>query len=120
MMESDDIKLVESLRPYYSIEAGKRVLEELKYNSYRMIQSVYRFKNFQEFEFQKKGNIDDKSEVYLNASYFELLIDYIKISVAFENYNKVVLLENGYVVHEIKKDGINNNLASQQKKRYSN
>lgn len=82
----------------------KRVLEELFYNAYRTIKSVYIFKNFDEYLIQLwSDKNEDRKEVYWNASYDEKLIDYVKISIAFENYNKAVLLQNGILVHKIKR-----------------
>ncbi len=96
---------LEDTAAYLSIDKKQRVLEELYYNSFRTIKSVYIFKNFEEYTIQLKADKnEDKKDVYWNASYYEKLIDYVKISIAFENYNKAVLIENGYLVHKIKKD----------------
>lgn len=96
---------LEDTPAYLSIDKKQRVLEELYYNSFRTIKSVYIFKNFEEYTIQLKADKnEDKKDVYWNASYYEKLIDYVKISIAFENYNKAVLIENGYLVHKIKKD----------------
>jgi hypothetical protein len=44
---------------------------------------------------------EDKKEIYWNASYYEKLIDYIKIIVAFETFNKALLLKKGYLIHKV-------------------
>lgn len=97
-------EIVEDTRAYYSEDFGERILEELFFNAYRTIQSVYIFKYFDEYVTQLKGdNNEDKKEVYWNASYGEKLTDYVKISIAFENFNKASLIRKGYLVHKIQK-----------------
>jgi len=79
-----------------------RYLWELIHNSYRVIQNVYIFKHFDDYRYQLNSDKqEDKKEIYWNASYYEKLIDYIKIIVAFETFNKALLLKKGYVVHNI-------------------
>ncbi|MFX5747412.1 hypothetical protein ABTE19_21025, partial [Acinetobacter baumannii] len=58
-------------------------------NADRVINSVYIFKHFDEYCRQLNSNRqEDKLEIYWAASYYEKLIDYIKIVVAFETMNK--------------------------------
>ena len=71
-------------------------------NAYRVINSVYRFKHFDEFCRQLDSDREeDKMEIYWAASYDEKLIDYIKIVVAFETMNKAMLIEKGYLIHKV-------------------
>lgn len=84
-------------------------------NSYRTIKSVYLFKNFSEYCRQLSSDKQkDKLEIYWNASYYEKLIDYIKISLAFETYNKATLMKNGILVHTIN-NKFNRELAKRQR-----
>jgi len=79
-----------------------KMIWEVSHNALRMIKGVYRFKHFEEYILQKKSSQqEDKKSEYWTASYHELIIDYIKISIAFENYNKVELLRKGYIIHKI-------------------
>lgn len=81
---------------------GKHLIWNLLSNAHRTLQSVYLFQHFEEYSKQlNSDNPDDKSTIYWNASYHEKLIDYIKISVAFESYNKAVLINHGILVHKI-------------------
>lgn len=83
-------------------------------NSFRIIQSVYLFKNFDEYTRQLQSNmLNERSKVYWNVAYNEKLIDYIKISVAFETFNKATLIKNGVLVHKINRN-FNKNLAAKQ------
>lgn len=76
---------------------------------------VYIFRHFDEYVTQLQADKnEDKKDVYWNASYYEKLTDYIKISLAFENYNKAVLIKNGYLVHKIKKNGLHKELFKMQ------
>ncbi len=96
--------IIEDTRAYYSKEYAERILDELFYNAYRTIKSVYLFQNFEEYLIQLKSDRNEgKQQEYWNASYYEKLTDYIKISIAFENFNKAILIENGYLVHKLKK-----------------
>jgi hypothetical protein len=71
-------------------------------NADRVINSVYLFKHFDEYCRQLRSDKqEDKLQVYWDASYNEKLIDYIKIIVAFETFNKACLLKQGYLVHKI-------------------
>jgi len=45
------------------------------------------------------------------------LVDSIKIIIFFENYMKAILLINGYLVHQIKKENEYENLSKEQTKR---
>lgn len=103
-MELTVSDIAEDTRAYYSDDFGERVLEELFFNAYRTIKSVYLFKHFDQYVEQLKTHRnEDKKEEYWNAAYYEKLTDYIKISVAFENYNKATLIQKGYLVHKIQK-----------------
>lgn len=109
--------MAEDITPYYFESNKIEVLGELFNNAYRTIRSVYIFKHFEEYIVQLESDQnEDKQDVYWNASYYEKLIDYIKICVAFENYNKAVLLQKGYLVHEIKKNSKTKDLFSNQSK----
>ncbi len=91
-----------------------RLIWELYGNAFRTIKSVYLFKNFTEYCRQlESGKQEDKLEIYGNASYDEKLIDYIKISVAFETYNKANLIKSGFIVHKIDSK-FNKQLAKRQ------
>lgn len=95
----------------------QRILSELYFNAYRTINSVYIFKYFDEYVSQLQSDKNEyKKEIYWNVSYHEKLIDYVKISIAFETYNKAVLLDNGFIVHQIKKNPLNANLFTDQHK----
>ncbi|WPP49062.1 hypothetical protein [Catalinimonas niigatensis] len=116
-MNIDYYKIAEDLRSYHSLEAREEVLEELYHNAIRTLKSVYLFKNFDEYEVQLRASKNEsKMEVYWNALYYEKLIDYIKISIAFETYNKAILIENGVLVHLIKKSKKTNELYKIQNK----
>lgn len=94
----------------------KQVIWELFYNAFRTLESVYLFNHFDEFCRQlQSSKQEDKQEIYWNASYYEKLIDYVKISIAFETYNKVCLLRNGILVHKIQ-FAENNELKRNQEK----
>lgn len=95
---------LEDTRAYYSAEFKELVLEELYHNAYRTLRSVFMFEHFDEYIFQLQSDKqEDKNDVYWKTAYYEKLTDYIKIAVAFENYNKAVLVESGYLVHRIQK-----------------
>lgn len=96
-------KIEEDIRLYYSKDYKfTRHLWELIINSYRVIRSVCIFENFDEYCFQLSSNKqEDKKEIYWNVSYYEKLIDYIKIIVAFETLNKALLIKKGYLIHTI-------------------
>ncbi len=106
-------KLVFELNAYLQNEEKNRLLFELFANSYRTIKSVYLFQHFDEYAFQLSAA--EKNDVYWNASYYEKLIDYIKICVAFESYNKAVLIKQGFVIHQLKKNLQNANLFNKQR-----
>lgn len=98
---------IEDTAAYLDPMKKEKVLEELFFNAYRTIKSVYLFQNFDEYIIQLESDSnEDKKDVYWNASYYEKLIDYIKISVAFETYNKAILLSKGILVHKIRKDSL--------------
>lgn len=107
--------LNEEIVLYYDTSDKKsRLLWELISNSYRIINSVYIFKNFEEYCYQfKSDKQEDKGEVYWNGTYHEKLIDYIKIIVAFETLNKALLIKKGVLVHKID-SGFNKALAKKQ------
>ncbi len=78
------------------------LINELLHNSLRTIKNVYIFKNFKEYCKQLKSDKkEDKLKIYWETSYGEKLIDYIKISVAFETFNKAQLLKKGIIVHKV-------------------
>lgn len=110
------MEYIEDTRAYFSEDYKQRILFELFGNAYRTIMSVYIFKHFDEYIKQLHADKnEDKKEEYWNASYYEKLIDYIKISVAFENFNKALLLREGYLVHKIQKNEQNKMLAKLQR-----
>jgi hypothetical protein len=96
-------ELDEEFRFYYSTGFKKSyILWELLANANRIINSVYLFKHFDEYCRQLESDKqEDKLEIYWNASYYEKLIDYIKIVVAFETLNKALLLKKGFLIHKI-------------------
>jgi len=107
--------IIEDTRAYFSKDFGERVLDELFYNAYRTIRSVYLFKKFDEYLIQLKSDKnEEKKEEYWNASYDEKLTDFVKISIAFENYNKATLIQNGYLVHKIQKNSKTKELCRRQ------
>ncbi len=89
---------------YLDKENRKRIVRELKINAHRTIVGVYVFKNFDQYVIELETDL--KTDIFWNALYYERLIDYIKISVAFETYNKAILVENGILVHRIKKNSV--------------
>lgn len=110
------MEFIEDTRAYYSEDYKQRILFELFGNAYRTIMSVYIFKHFDEYVKQlQAAKNEEKKDEYWNASYYEKLIDYIKISVAFENFNKAILLRDGYLVHKIQKNEPNKHLAKIQR-----
>lgn len=69
-------------------------------NCKRILDDVYRFKNFDEFEKQfGSDNINNRTDVYWNTVLYQYLMDHIKISLVFENFNKLILLQQGYLIH---------------------
>lgn len=90
---------------YYNYKTSYRwtyTMWGLLANANRIINSVYLFKNFDDYCWQLNSHKqEDKLEVYWKASYEEKLIDYIKIVVAFETMNKALLLKNGILIHKI-------------------
>ncbi|MGF7081598.1 hypothetical protein [Mucilaginibacter sp. UYCu711] len=106
-------ELLFELDAYNLGEKRTRLMVELFGNAYRTIKSVYLFKYFDEYAKQLSAN--ERTEIYWNASYYEKLIDYIKICVAYENYNKAMLIRNGYLVHQLKKTSQNSTLYNLQK-----
>jgi hypothetical protein len=96
-------KLDEELKLYLNTGYYRtRLLWELIGNSDRIINSVYIFKNFDEYCRQLSSDKqEDKLEVFWTASYYERLIDYIKITVAFETLNKALLVQRGILIHKI-------------------
>lgn len=110
-----DKEYLEETAAYLCKNRKDRILNELYFNAYRTLRSVYIFKFYDEYVVQLKSDKnEDKRDVYWNASYYEKLIDYVKISIAFENYNKAVLLENGFLVHKVKKSPTNKEIFKRQ------
>lgn len=100
---SSHYKIDEETQLYYTNgQKFLRSLWELITNSDRIINGVYIFENFNEYCRQLSSDRqEDKKEVYWRASYYEKLIDYIKIVVAFETLNKAILVKKGYLIHKI-------------------
>ncbi len=108
-------KYIEDTAAYLNQEKRKRILFELYGNAYRTLRSVYKFKHFDEYIRQLASDKqEDKQEIYWNGAYYENLIDYVKICIAFETYNKAVLVENGFIVHKIKKNAGNSAMFNLQ------
>lgn len=107
-------KLEDEIKLYYNTGySQKRLLWELISNAYRVINSVYIFKNFDEYCRQLSSDKqEDKLDVYWNGTYYERLIDYIKIVVAFETINKALLVKRNILIHKIE----NNHNKPLQKK----
>lgn len=96
--------------------AKTRLFWELIGNADRVINSVYIFKHFDEYCTQLLSDRqEDKKEVYWNASYYEKLVDYIKIVVAFETLNKAMLVRNGILIHKIDSKFHNKSLIRKQR-----
>ena len=96
---------------YLNDEKRLEVAWELLSYAQRLYHRVYVFRNFEAFA--KSFHQDPKPEVYWEGLSGEKQIDLIKMSTAFENYNKAVLLAQGYIVHQIGK-GRNRLLADKQ------
>jgi len=95
---------------------SNRLIWELLSNALDTIKNVYIFKHFDEYCKQlESNNQNEKLAIYWNTSYYEKLMDYIKISVAFENYNKAILLKKGILVHKIRPN-YDKNFSSKQRK----
>lgn len=100
---------------YLDESRKKRVLEELNYNAVHTIRNVYIFKYFNEYTKQLLSDKnEERKDEYWNSSYYEKLIDYVKISIAFEAYNKAFLIEKGFLVHKIQKNIQNKILFERQ------
>jgi hypothetical protein len=95
----------EEFELYYNYKSGynwTHLMWELLANADRIINSVFIFKHFDEYCRQLNSEKqEDKGEIYWTASYYEKLIDYIKIVVAFETMNKALLLKSGILIHKI-------------------
>ncbi len=108
---------LEDTAAYLDTDRKERILEELYHNAIRTIHSVYLFKHFDEYIRQLSSDQQaDKKEVYWHASYHEKMIDYVKICISFETFNKAVLLDKGYIIHQIKKQEVTASLYSLQQK----
>ncbi len=102
-------RYLEDTAAYLDLQRKERILSELYFNAAHTIRNVYLFKHFDDFKPQLLSDKnEDKKEIYWNTTYFEKLIDYVKISIAFETFNKAVLIEKGYLIHTIKKDSKSN------------
>jgi len=95
---------------YYNHDSLKiSIIGSLCRNSLKFLQTVFRIRKINEIRFHLERF--KKTTPYLNPDflnlshqiYEELLIDDVKIIVAFENYLKALLLEAGYIFHEAKK-----------------
>lgn len=104
-MGNKDFDIKEDVLLYYynkDIYRRNHLMWELLANADRVINSVYIFKHFEEYCKQLNSDKpEDKNEIYWNVSYYEKLIDYIKIIVAFETMNKALLLRSGILIHKI-------------------
>ncbi|RAV28043.1 hypothetical protein [Sinomicrobium soli] len=114
MNTSDELNVAHKL--YSNQDYPKtRSLWNLITNAYRIIKSVYIFTHFDEYCRQLRSDKqEDKQEIYWNASYYEKLIDYIKIITAFETLNKAVLVKKGILIHKIEHSKLNKELYKQQ------
>ncbi len=87
-MKRSQFDIEPEIELYYNFKTNYRwsyLLWGLLANAHRIINSVYLFKNFDEYCRQLKSDRqEDKQKIYWTASYDEKLIDYIKIIVAFE------------------------------------
>jgi len=112
----DHFEIDEEIELYYGNKFSKtRLLWELIANADRVINNVYIFKNFDEYCRQLNSDQqEDKLEIYWNASYYEKLIDFIKIVVAFETFNKALLIKNGFLIHKIDNSFSNKELQRRQ------
>lgn len=102
---------------YFDTHKKEQLVEELFFNAFRTIKSVYVFEHFEEYVRQLNSNRnEDKKDEYWKVSYDEKLIDHVKICISFENYNKATLLEKGVLVHKIKKSKLTQPYADIQRK----
>lgn len=116
-MRNTSYRLDEEIRLYFDNGYPKtRLLWELISNADMVINSVYIFKHFDEYCAQLSSDgQEDKKEIYWNASYYEKLVDYIKIVVAFETLNKALLVRRGFLIHKIDSKFYNKNLIRKQR-----
>ncbi len=93
--------------------ASERTIWLMLVNVHYIIRSVYRFENFEKYCSQLMSDRqEDKKEIYWKSGR-EGLMDYVKISIAFENLNKALLLKKGILVHKIDKR-FNKDLSKKQ------
>ncbi|CAN5475142.1 hypothetical protein BH11BAC2_BH11BAC2_10440 [soil metagenome] len=87
---------------YLNMGSGRtRLVLELLHNANRTINDVSIFRYFEEYCTQLKSSKQDEKEVYWKVAYYEKLIDYIKIILAFETYSKALLIKKGFMIHTI-------------------
>jgi hypothetical protein len=108
---------LDDTKAYLNEEEGLADSWELLVYANMLYHRVYVFKNFEAFSksFHVRDEKGNPPREYWEGLSDENLIDQIKISAAFENYNKAVLLARGYVVHTISQKK-NPALAKQQEK----
>ncbi len=104
-------KYLEDTKVYLNEEQRSKVVWELLSYSHMIYKRVYVFQNLEAFANSFK---DEPSKEYWEVMHYEKLIDQIKICIAFENFNKAILLSKGYLVHSIDKKK-NRILAERQK-----
>ena len=100
---------LDETQAYVSEEERLQVAWELLVYAHLLYSRVYVFKNFEAFA--KSFTMDPRPDEYWEGLNREKLIDEIKICTAFENYNKAILLSNGFVVHTI--DGRKNKVLAE-------
>ena len=106
-VKMESFEYLEETAVYLDSIRKQRTLGELYHNAERTIKRVGIFEFFDEYVLQlSSSQNEDKKKVYWDVSYYEKLIDYVKISIAFENYNKAILLDKGYVVHSLGRQGV--------------
>lgn len=103
---------LDETKAYLNEEERLSVAWELLSYAHMLYSRVYVFKNFEAFS--KSFTLDPRPDEYWEGLSREKLMDEIRICTAFENYNKSVLLSQGYIVHTIE-GGKNRQLAAQQK-----
>lgn len=96
-------KYLDETEVYLNQENRSTIIWELLVYAHMMYKKVYVFQHFEKFaaSFRERDAKGNPPKEYWDGLHYEKLIDHIKICVAFENYNKAVLLSKGFVVHKI-------------------
>lgn len=87
-------------RIYLSEKYRAKAIWELLVNANIIFDRTYVLSNLNQYSEELRSD-EEKTDVYWNSAHYENLIDAVRISLAFENYNKAILLSKGYVVHKL-------------------